>query len=251
MKTKMFRRGLIGVVALVLAPLAWAAPIPGNGLVGTDHDFTNEGGNAGPVGMCTFCHTPHHAQSTTLLWNHTLSANEFTWDVPSTTAGTDFPSFQGDTYKGATAKCLSCHDGSVAIGDVAWFDEGPAQLNPKKHSEPDDAARIATPDGSMAGNHPVAMPFPYQGQGSTYNNVTTGSSIILADWVADPEALGVRLFHDDGTGNITAGAVAGKSGIECSSCHDPHNKQTVDDLFLRGNLTGNDSDYLCLKCHDK
>src|SRR4030065_79787 len=29
--------------------------------------------------------------------------------------------------------------------------------------------------GNMAGNHPVAMPFPYNNTASTYNGVTTGS----------------------------------------------------------------------------
>ena len=51
-----------------------------------------------------------------------------------------------------------------------------------------------------------------------------------------------------------AGATAGSTGIECSSCHDPHNKQAVDDLFLRGTLTGNTggpTGYICLKCHQK
>lgn len=243
---------MVAGAALALASGA-SAFTPGAGLANTPHDFTQDAGTLVDVGLCTFCHTPHKALATTLLWNHTLSTNTFSWDVPKTTAGTDFATFDGDTYKGATAKCLSCHDGTVAIGDVAWFGEGkPAlPLNSKKHSADDDAARISTLTGGMAGNHPVAMPFPYQGQGSTYNGVTTGPAIDFSDWQADPAALGVRLFNDDGMGNITAGAVPGKTGIECSSCHDPHNKQTADDLFLRGTLTGNDTNYLCLKCHNK
>ena len=258
---------LYGVLALGMvilsSPCVWAWE-PGQGLAGTPHDFTvgNTAGGEMPtvppgdseftdVGLCTFCHTPHKAISTNLLWNHTLSQSNFSWDVAKTTAGTDFPTFAGDSYKGVTAKCLSCHDGTVSIGDIAWFGEGQPSTtwNVMQHEAP-EAANIAN-GADMSGNHPVAMPYPYNQQQNTYNGVTTGGSFIPGEWVADPSTNGIRLFNDDGAGFITAGAVTGKTGIECSSCHDPHNKQAVDDLFLRGNLTGSDSNYLCLKCHNK
>jgi hypothetical protein len=251
---------LLLVLAIIsLAPaLAWGQA-PGTGIQGTAHDFSNRvvtGGNGEQftTGLCTFCHTPHRALQTLLLWNHTLSVATYSWDVPATTAGTTFPTFTGDTYKGATAKCLSCHDGSVAIGDVAWFGEGKpaAPLDNTKHAWPDVFNVGATGGvlGNMTGNHPVAMPYPYQNAKNTYNGVTTGDAAILNEWQAVPLP-NIRIFNDDGAGNITAGAVTAKTGIECSSCHDPHNKQAVDDLFLRGMVGGNDTTYICLKCHVK
>lgn len=243
---------VLSVLAL-LPTLAWAGP--GDGIAGTAHDFSNRsvtGGNGETftTGECTFCHTPHKALQTLLLWNHTLSTNTFTWDVPATTAGTKFPSFKGDTYKGPTAKCLSCHDGSVAIGDVAWFGEGKpaAPLDTTKHGS-GDVFNIGF-GGNMAGNHPVAMPYPFNNAKNTYNGVTTGDPATLNEWQPTP-LLPVRIFNDDGSGNITAGAVTLKTGLECSSCHDPHNKAAVDDLFLRGKIGGNDTNYICLKCHIK
>jgi len=244
MKTLKF---LFSLAAVALAPaVAWAAP--GSGLAGTDHDFSSKGGG---VGVCTFCHTPHKALSTLLLWNHKLSTNNFAWDVPSTTAGTKYPTFKGDTYKGPTAKCLSCHDGSVAVGDIAWWNGGAplAPLDNTQHGA-GDAANVGL-GGNMAGNHPVAMPYPYQQVKNTYNLVTTGSGFTSTEWVNDPTTNNIRLFNDDGAGNITAGPVVAKAGMECSSCHDPHNKASVDDFFLRGNLKGNDTAYLCLRCHIK
>jgi hypothetical protein len=243
---------LLGVLALVPA-VALAGPPPGSGLVGTHHDFSGltetSNGEAWTTGLCTYCHTPHKAISTLLLWNHTLSTNNFMWDVPATTAGTKFPIFKGDTYTGPTAKCLSCHDGSVAIGDIAWFGEGkPLVTNTDKHGE-GDKFNVGF-GGAMKGNHPVAMPYPYGGAKNTYNASTTGNEIVLGEWQATPLA-NIRMFNDDGSGNITAGAVAGRTGIECSSCHDPHNKAAVDDLFLRGTLGGNTTAYICLKCHIK
>jgi len=237
----------LAVFALLLPTAAWAAP--GDGIKNTDHDFSSKGGG---VGLCTFCHTPHKAISTLLLWNHKLSTNTFNWDVPSTTAGTLFPTFKGDTYKGPTAKCLSCHDGSVAVGDIAWFNGGPAQLDNTKHEWPDKHNVGATDGvlGSMKGNHPVAMPYPYQNLANKYNGSTTGAAAELAEWQGTPLSP-IRIFNDDGAGNITAGAVAGKTGLECSSCHDPHNKASVGDYFLRGELGGKTTAYICLKCHIK
>ncbi len=232
---------------LVLAPaVAWAAP--GTGIAGTDHDFY-----AGPfianttIGVCTFCHTPHQAISTLLLWNHRLSKNNFSWDVPKTTAGTEFPTIGGEAYKGPTAKCLSCHDGSVAVGDVYWFDEKAQVVDATKITDP---GHLVGSGGAMAGNHPVAMPYPYLQAKNTYNLKTTGDAFTGNEWQTTP-ITPVRVFNDDGSGNITAGAVAGKTGIECSSCHDPHNKQSTGDMFLRGTLAGNSTDYICLKCHIK
>jgi doubled CXXCH motif protein len=250
------RARILTLVALALAPaVAWCQPTPGSGLAGTAHDFTPATNTATtqPVGLCTFCHTPHRALATQLLWNHTLSISNFSWDVPTTTAGTNYARFTGDTYKGPTAKCLSCHDGTVAVGNIAWYKEGnPGILNPTQHAWP-DAFNVGATDnspGAMKGNHPVAMPYPYGNAANTYNGSTTGAGATLTEWQSAPLA-NIRVFNDDGSGNISAGAVPGKTGIECSSCHDPHNKASVDDLFLRGTISGSDTNYLCLKCHIK
>jgi Zn-finger protein len=239
---------IVAIVALAPA-LAWAFT-PGAGIAGTPHDFSSKGGG---VGACTFCHTPHKALATQLLWNHTLSTNSFKWDVPSTTAGTPYATFKGDTYKGPTAKCLSCHDGSVAVGDIAWWNEGPpGVLDNTKHGA-GDAANIGL-GGDMAGNHPVAMPYPMSNARNTYNGVKTGAGFVSGEW-ASPPLGNIRIFQDDGSGNIAAAdltTIAGTSyGIECSSCHDPHNKAAVDDIFLRGTLKGATTAYICLKCHIK
>jgi len=264
---------LAALAALALAPMAaWGQ----TGLAGSPHDFTLTVGatavpNAGTdadgnpiseVGLCTFCHTPHRAQQTKLLWNHTLSANTFSWsDATETTAGTTLPAMNGQTYNGVSTKCLSCHDGSVAVGDVAWFFEqqhsGANAINTFKMGD-DGEPFVMTGggvagSGDLAGNHPIGVPYPYQNVVNTYNGNPTGSAAILTEWQADPSSISnVRLFHDTGTEKV-AGASTGITGIECSSCHDPHNKQAVADMFLRGQLVGatQASGYLCLQCHVK
>jgi hypothetical protein len=276
------RKTLAALAALALAPAVSWGLAGGEGLQGTPHDFTFQTNDihAGPgaIGVCTFCHTPHKAYQTLLLWNHTLSTNQFTWDVPSTTAGTTLPTITSG-YKGPSVKCLSCHDGSVAIGDIGWFQENTHNGANAIATTPNTniTAALGTGGeflitdgtgnhGNMKGNHPVAIPFPYGGGANTYNAIKSGGGLITGDWrtapnaTCNPGAAGtacIRLFADDGSGNISAlppgTPTASNVGIECSSCHDPHNKQSTDDLFLRGKMTGasNADGYICEQCHAK
>ncbi len=254
---------VIATLVLMLGAPTWAGSGAGTGLASSTHDWS-EGSHAskftGGVGMCTYCHTPHSAQTTLLLWNQTLSSNTFSWDVPTTTAGTSFATFSGLTYKGSSTKCLSCHDGSVAIGDFQLF-EGTGEVvgtpNPTITVGKGMGASIYRigASGNMAGNHPTAMPYPYQQQQNTYNGVTTGAAYIVDEWQMTPVSP-VRLYNDDGSGDITGGPVTMKSGIECTSCHDVHNDKNVADpsgknYFVLGTLSGNDTGYICLKCHIK
>ncbi|HET9821698.1 MAG TPA: hypothetical protein VFQ16_07720 [Burkholderiaceae bacterium] len=209
------------------------------------------------IGLCTKCHTPHQAKSTNLLWNHTLPSTTYKWDVPATTAGTNYAEFKGDTYKGPTTKCLSCHDGGLASTDGMWFNRqftSGAKYVPAPGTL-DSGHEVAHSTGSISGTHPVAMPYPLNGATNVYNASTTGSQIVGGEWIGDPSGLGISLYNDDGSGRITAGAVAGKTGIECGSCHDVHNGKKVQDvMLLKGKLTGSTQGaqgYLCVKCHQK
>ena len=267
-----------------------AATAPGAGITGTKHDWSATSGqtlylwldskgaqttyNTGTpyidpatglqgttkvqFGLCTKCHTPHQAKSTNLLWNHTLTVLNFSWDQPKTTAGTDYAEFKGDTYKGPTTKCLSCHDGSLASTDGVWFNRqivggGKYVAPPGTLNSGHEVAEMDGSDGHMAGTHPVAMPYPLNGAPNIYNGVTTGSEIQFAEFVADPTVNGIRLFNDDGAGNIIAGKVPGATGMECTSCHDVHNgTRAVGAILLTGKLAGGKADgYICTQCHNK
>ena len=263
----------MAAAALLLGPGRLYA---GTGLAGTDHDFTNaamytisgtdgEGNPITTVGLCTFCHTPHKAQHTALLWNHTDTNNNFSWtDNTTTMAGTVLPSFT-KTWNGPTPKCLSCHDGSIAVGDIQWYGANTPQITitSVENGILDGGGRLIDTThqvgvgGSMNGNHPVTVPYPGVGSRS-YNNTTTGASYVSGEWQADPTSLGVVLYKaSDSTttasiSRVTSSPGAGDNlGVECASCHDPHNKASVDDFFLRGTKDGNDTNYICLKCHIK
>jgi hypothetical protein len=259
--------------AVAAAACALACSVSGamsgeaQGLAGTAHDFTagGTGDVKGPpgTGLCTFCHTPSRAPGAGMLWNHTLSPNTFRWDAASTFGGTPLPSINGATYKGASARCLSCHDGSVAVGDVASFDgqpeAGPAVLSAARMTDFASKYQVGV-GGDLRGNHPVGVPYPLGGMPNHYNGVTNGQmggAFASNEWQADPSAsssASIRLYVDDGAGNISAmapGTHTMSAGIECSSCHDPHNKSSVDVMFLRGKLAGKSraDGYLCEQCH--
>src|SRR6266545_70535 len=71
-----------------------APAAPGAGMMNSPHDFTNDSNNSladgtKVVGACTFCHTPHRALQSRLLWNHTLPNTDYTWtDISETIGGT-------------------------------------------------------------------------------------------------------------------------------------------------------------------
>jgi nitrate reductase cytochrome c-type subunit len=280
---------LLAGATLLAVSLASFAYTPGAGITGTKHDWSGasattllqwldskgaittyntgnpyidpatgqQGTTKVTIGQCTKCHTPHQAKSVNLLWNHTLQATAYAWDAPATTAGTAYAQFTGDTYKGPTTKCLSCHDGLLASTDGMWFNR--QSVSGSKYVAPPgslNSGHEVAEGANMSKSHPVAMPYPINGGSNQYNFVTNGAQIAPTEWVADPMATNkLKLYNDDGAGNIVAGVVAGKSGIECSSCHDVHNgARTKDVLLLTGLLTGSDRSpggYICTQCHLK
>ncbi|MDD2918861.1 cytochrome c3 family protein [Rhodoferax sp.] len=294
-------------VSMVLATMGTAmASTGGTGITGTRHDYATRtnylgsqtGGRAGlanSAGQCMYCHTPHSATTTNLLWNKELGNTSYTWDISLTDGGTTFATLAAG-YKGPSVKCLACHDGAVAIGDVALARGSlNATLNsfkvgdiPTSYSTTISTATFTSTAqrpqfiigsaGSLAGTHPIGMPYPLANAVGTYNGVTTGGSVVLNEFQANPHQISsgsaggglavsasypaangagnqaalIKLYQDNGT-NISAGTSAGLTGMECSTCHDPHNKQTVDDWMLRGTNNGSTqaSGYICLQCHIK
>ena len=252
MRTKVLL--FLALMLLLTAGVAWA--LPGTGLKGEKHDFTLTGAEfTADIGLCTVCHTPHKAGTQRLLWNHVLPNQSYSWvETTHTIGGTQLPTID-TSWTGPTRYCLSCHDGSVAFGSVYWYEKKAQTINVGAEDymtfHPNNLIGFG---GSLNGNHPVAHPYPYQQAKNTYNSVTTGDEVILGEFVANPGGNKIRLFNNPSGSQVLAGAVVGKTGIECSSCHDPHNGSTVEDkYYLRGKLKGSDlaSGYICLKCHTK
>jgi hypothetical protein len=263
---RMKRLGAIACLAglLVIAPAA-ALGNGGEGLTGTAHDFTGSGRSdvrtAGNTGLCIYCHTPQSSLSTEPIWNHAPSQNYFRWDATSTFAGTPLTGFAGDVYRGASARCLSCHDGSVAVGDIALMGDGGETALSTSHMNDFAPKYQLGVGGDLSGNHPIAVPYPMGRMPNTYNGVTNGGGrgvLAFNEWQPNPtmsSTAAIRLYQEDGAGHITTlapGMMTTTAGIECSSCHDPHNKASVDTMFLRGRRAGKSQadGYLCQQCHN-
>src|SRR4051794_13053211 len=101
--------------AAIIGLLLLTATAFGDTILGSKHDLSVVG--PGPIKaateseVCLFCHTPHRAGELP-LWNHFLSSATYTPYSSSTIRATvGQPS-------GASKLCLSCHDGTVALGMV-------------------------------------------------------------------------------------------------------------------------------------
>ena len=62
--------------------------------------------------VCVFCHTPHGSSGVTPLWNRNSPVGPYTiYQSSSLEAAIGQPT-------GASKLCLSCHDGTIALGSV-------------------------------------------------------------------------------------------------------------------------------------
>jgi predicted CXXCH cytochrome family protein len=243
---------------LALAVLVVGAPALAQGKIATSrHNFSAGGTGTGTIkstseqGICVFCHTPHKGNSSLLLWNHEMSQNKLTWsDTQYTTGGTQLQA-NLNSWSGSTAKCLSCHDGTVSVGAIYWANAGKPTGNGGAGAITNTAYIIAA-GGDLKGNHPVGVPVPLGKAAAdapaSYAGKTTGDFAMRSGWQSFAHATGtatggVKVFGTNG-----AGYASGMTdmGIECASCHDPHG--TDNPYFLR---VTKDNSKLCLSCHNK
>ena len=159
--------------------------------------------------ICIFCHAPHNTTGLAPLWNHDLSAAIYTPYSSSTLKATV------GQPTGASKLCLSCHDGTVALGMVANR-SATIPMQSGVTTIPSGRTRIGT---DLSAHHPISF---------TYDAVLATAQGELRD----PATLLQEVRLD-------------RSGqLQCTSCHDPHNNQYGN--FLVKDNTGS---ALCLKCH--
>ncbi len=206
---------------VILAPAAMpqdqgqAQPPPAqsSSIVDTKHNLSVSG--PGPFKastesqICIFCHAPHRARSTAPLWNREDSRQTYLTYTSSTFGGTmTQPS-------GGSKLCLSCHDGSIALGAVVslsadiemqsgftMLDTGPGFLG-----------------SNLMDDHPISF---------DYSDSKGGMGL---DYL--PESAITPPVHVDSAGMV-----------QCTSCHDAHSN--LHGQFL---ITSNSHSALCLSCH--
>lgn len=234
-----------GGVALLV--LSLAATTAYSGITTTKHNLSISG--PGPVKsqiesrVCVFCHTPHHAIASldgiqVPLWNHTLSAATYQLYSSPTLKS---PAIQPD---GSSRLCLSCHDGTVAIGSVVnsglitVMGTGMGGVMP---GEPGTGSSNVGTD--LSGDHPISIELNSALIAAKALQCTNNE---IAFKVCSPPPGSPVLLEK--TNNRFGGAPTGV-GVQCGSCHDPHeDRNPGTTVFLRvGDKINHDE--LCNACH--
>lgn len=256
-----FKAVLITLLLLGLAVQAGAERV--SDIANTKHNFSVGSGNSVKATaedeLCVFCHTPHGANTNAdaPLWNRSLGQSSYT---PYTSSSLDALGL--DQPGGSSKLCLSCHDGTIAIGSVNVLNGAFTDQNPN------------TADINMTGAGTGGV-IP-SGQGTS-----TGFTRRLGTDLTNDHPVSFTyddaLASQDGElrlpstsshiGNRIPGVfplVPLENGqLQCSSCHDPHIKDSVETniKFLRLNryqkspVVAGDfdatNDIICLACHNK
>lgn len=215
------KRRLIPLVTAVMITL-----LTGHGnasdIAITKHNLSASSGNAIRAmtedQICVFCHTPHNANPAVGLWNHPVNSNSYT----VYTTGT----IRGDVLQpsGSTKLCLSCHDGTIALGSlVTATDIIPMVGTAADGTLPTNTTNLGT---DLRNDHPVSI---------TVQNIP-GQELRIP--TLDP-----AIKYVTNQGQVT---------VECTSCHDPHN-DAYGKFLRKYNIdiaTGKGSQ-ICLACHEK
>jgi len=159
--------------------------------------------------ICIFCHTPHNATPFTPLWNKLIKPKVYTLYKSSTL------SVIPGQPSGPTRLCLSCHDGTIALGKVVRV-RHPDEIAMMPGQETIGSSMRSYIGVELSDDHPVSF---------TYSDALPSPELA--------EILPPHL-HTYGNGNI-----------HCTTCHDPH-----DDSFGKFLVMDNNYSALCVTCHD-
>jgi predicted CXXCH cytochrome family protein len=216
----------------------------GSGIVGSAHDFSDEGWADSEI--CKPCHTPHNAVAASVssrLWNHELSNASYTLhgargSGQGTTLDLTRQGGQADMDMGSRL-CLSCHDGTVAL-DSFGGTSGSVMI-----ATENAAVDLGT---DLSNDHPVGVAAVYR------DEYAPSPGHFPYKPIADVKAAGLRFAALGTTRTGTsrdgvAGSTMNNEVVSCITCHNPHeNAEGTDRYLLR---TTNAGSALCLTCHDK
>jgi len=161
------------------------------------------------AGVCEFCHTPHESSPVAALWNRRGQGTNYTPYTSSTAKATP------GQPTGASLLCLSCHDGTVALGDLLNRRAPIAMVG--GDIIPPGRSRIGT---DLRHHHPVSF-------------IYDANLAARRGELAMPSSLPPAIRLD-------------RSGqMQCTSCHDAHDNSFGDFLVMP-----NSSSRLCVECHE-
>jgi hypothetical protein len=205
--------------------------------------------------ICAFCHTPHKGtqQGRAPIWNRKLSGATYT---PYTSSSIDAIDLGQPNTK--SKLCLSCHDGTLAIGSVNVLNRVENVTVDMQGTDSDGsmAAGLGERTGftrrlgtDLTNDHPISF---------TYDSAQAFRDGELRDPAAQ------TVVGERRRGGHKPTLPLEDNQVECITCHDPHVRGTSGEniKFLRVNRFQKNSppvvgafnranDILCLACHDK
>ena len=162
---------------------------------------------------CAYCHAPHSGLNMG-LWNQRLTTQSYNTYTSNTEKNTTTQPVLG----GVSNQCLSCHDGTVAVGATVAY----GQVTTHGAMNPSDIF-----GNNMQSSHPFSLALPLK------DSIDLAASLVASGKTADP------------TGAVTL--INGN--VECTTCHNPH-VQAKDPLSLNFLVKDSANGQLCLACHD-
>ena len=216
MRTVKFSLRQFGLSAWLLL---FAASLHADSVVNSVHNLTVTGPGTIKAStesdVCIFCHTAHRSNGETPLWNHNMSGvtNYIIYSSPTLKAVVGQPN-------GSSRLCLSCHDGTVALGSVNSSTTVIAMQNGVTTMPGNPTTNPNNLGTDLSGDHPISFTYDTAlvALDSTLNNPST---------LTGP----VKLDHN--------------GQMQCVSCHDPHNDQFGNFLVM-----DNTGSALCIVCHN-
>ncbi len=222
-------RCLAGVAATILLALSCGAGA--GSIANTVHNLSVSG--PGPIKspteteICIFCHTPHTATPKTPLWNRRLNAArnyQMYWRYSLQAYRSTGAAPQPD---GSSKLCLSCHDGTIALGSVRSRRKQIA-VSGGPRLRPGHRGYLGT---DLSGSHPIS--FVYNDALAARNNAAGDMPLRMPSSLTDRD---VKLDA--------------KRKIQCTTCHNPHDDSNfvpgeVPHFYVKPSWSA-----VCVTCHD-
>jgi predicted CXXCH cytochrome family protein len=173
--------------------------------------------SASETRVCIFCHASHRTSKEGALWNHkTTDPRQFTtYDRATLSTRPDQPN-------GATKLCLSCHDGTIAVGAIKGLSR-PIPMTGVNAAGQIPSTRKSSIGTDLSGTHPVSI---------RYRQETAAASSHLRWPPVDPE------------GDVGPDS---EGFVQCTSCHDPHDDSKSDKYPFWQKQSYSE---VCVTCHE-
>jgi hypothetical protein len=166
--------------------------------------------------VCIFCHSSHTTSSEGPLWNHKTTAPGSFKTYERTTMNS-----RAEQPNGATKLCLSCHDGTIAVGAIKGLSQPVSMANVSADGSLPSSRRSHL-GSDLTGSHPVSVKFKQ-------------STAVADDHLRWPPL--------DPAGDVK---LDGNGYVQCTACHDPHN-DSKSERYPFWNKTSFDE--VCAVCH--